>query len=242
MTVDKYIAIKWPHKAATYSTPNGAKIITITVFICACICSVPHLFFSKIIGVQCITYATEDILTKVYSWLTFVVNAVIPFSMLIYMNTVIVKTIRHNQAMFTGNETVTGTCMKTESKNGTIKRRQNSLEGAEKQLRIMLLLVTTLFLILLTPMYVRNIYLPLLKRNTPSKYAFSMLFYHFSHKMASTNNCINFFLYCISGQKFRNDLKEILCRCCYSSSPERQTSSLHSNENVGNLIKLAMNC
>ena len=26
MTIDKYIAIKWPHRAATYSTPKRAKI------------------------------------------------------------------------------------------------------------------------------------------------------------------------------------------------------------------------
>ena len=29
-------------------------------------------------------------------------------------------------------------------------------------------------------------------------------------KLASTNNGINFFLYCISGNRFREDLKEIL--------------------------------
>ena len=33
MTVDKYIAIKWPHRAATYSTPNRTKMITSGVFI-----------------------------------------------------------------------------------------------------------------------------------------------------------------------------------------------------------------
>ena len=31
MTLDKYIAIKWPHKAATYSTPSRAKIIVLAL-------------------------------------------------------------------------------------------------------------------------------------------------------------------------------------------------------------------
>ena len=34
MTFDKYIAIKWPHKAAIYSTPRRAKIIITGVCIC----------------------------------------------------------------------------------------------------------------------------------------------------------------------------------------------------------------
>ena len=34
MTLDKYIAIKWPHKAATYSTPRIARRITIALYIC----------------------------------------------------------------------------------------------------------------------------------------------------------------------------------------------------------------
>ena len=37
-----------------------------------------------------------------------------------------------------------------------------------------------------------------------------MLFYQVTSKLYFTNSGINFFLYCISGQKFRNDLKELL--------------------------------
>ena len=35
MTVDKYIAIKWPHRAATYSTPKRAKLIAVGVYVFA---------------------------------------------------------------------------------------------------------------------------------------------------------------------------------------------------------------
>ena len=77
----------------------------------------------------------------------------------------------------------------------------------------MLLLVTTLFLILLCPTYFRFIYLVFAERDTPFGYAKSMLLYQVTHKLYTSNSGINFFLYCISGQKFRNDLKEILC-CC----------------------------
>ena len=89
--------------------------------------------------------------------------------------------------------------------------RQRTMKSAENQLTIMLLLVTMLFLILLLPTYIRFIYLTFVERDTPAKYASSMLFFQITFKLYTTNNGINFFLYCISGKKFRNDLKEILC-------------------------------
>ena len=148
------------------------------------------------------------LITKVYSWLSFILNAVIPFTMLIHMNYVIVKTVRSSRKMFGANDTTTGA-----ARDQGIDTRQKSMKSAENQLTIMLLLVTTLFLILLCPGYIRFIYLSFAKRDTPFKYANSMLIYQISYKLYSTNSGINFLLYCISGQKFRNDLKEILCFC-----------------------------
>ena len=52
MTLDKYIAIKWPHKAATYSTPRRAKRIVVTLFVCVCIYNIPHLFLSSALVVS----------------------------------------------------------------------------------------------------------------------------------------------------------------------------------------------
>ena len=94
------------------------------------------------------------------------------------------------------------------------------MRSAENQVTIMLLLVTTLFFVLLFPTYFRFIYLVFAKRDSPIGYAKSILIFQISFKLYATNSGINIFLYCISGQKFRNDLKEILC-CC-ASSPKRK--------------------
>ena len=45
MTIDKFIAIKWPHRAATYSTPRRAKFITTGVTISLVIYNIPISFF-----------------------------------------------------------------------------------------------------------------------------------------------------------------------------------------------------
>ena len=103
MTIDKFIAIKWPHKAALYSTPRRAKIIVICIFVAVVIYNIPHLFLTRVIGNVCFASAAEGVITKVYSWVSFVLNAVIPFTMLIYMNSVIVKAIRKGRNMFGNN-------------------------------------------------------------------------------------------------------------------------------------------
>ena len=232
MTLDKYIAIKWPHRAATYSTPKRAKATVVVVFICVAIYNVPHFFASKLIGVQCIGFRAEGVITKVYSWFSFVLNAIIPFGLLIYMNLAIVKTIQLSQKLFSNSEASgpkINSMYQSQSMNTGLAIRQSSMKNAENQLTIMLLLVTTLFLILLIPTYVRFIYLTFLKTDTPSKYALSIFLMQLTYKLFTTNSGINFFLYCISGRRFRNDLKEILC---FSRSPQ----SLQSQHTLSEVI------
>ena len=184
MTVDKYIAIKWPHKATIYSTPRRAKMIAVGLYAFAFIYNIPNFFLTREIGGHCVAYGVTSSMSKVYSWLSFVLNAVIPFTMLIYMNSVFVQSVRQSHKMFRTNDgTTTG-----------ITTRQKSLKSAENQLTIMLMLVTTLFLILLCPTYFRFIYLVFAKRNTPFDYAKSMIIFQISGALYITNSGINFFL------------------------------------------------
>ena len=217
MTVDKYIAIKWPHRASTYSTPRRAKMIAVGLSVCAFVYNSPHFYLTHIPNGQCLAYGTGGLLTKIYSWLSFVLNAVIPFTLLIYMNFVVVEAVRNSREMF-GTKISAGTDQGMNTKEKTMK-------SVENQLTLMLLSVTMLFLILLCPTYIRFIYLTFAERDTPAQYANSMLIYQISFKLYSTNSGINFFLYCISGRKFRKDLKEILFCCNISNRAIRQGGS-----------------
>ena len=205
MTIDKYIAIKWPHRAATYSTPSRAKFIILVIFIFAAVYNLPHYFMANVIEGQC-GFSVENTLAKVHSWLSFVLNGVIPFSLLIHMNYAIVKTVRESQEMFRSNVGTAG-----------METRQKTMKSAENQLTTMLLLVTTLFLILILPSYIKFIYAAFSRPDTPSKFADSLLISEISYHLYVTNSGINFFLYCVSGKKFRSDLKEMvrwIGRCC----------------------------
>ena len=124
MTIDKYIAIKWPHSAATNSTPRRAKMTAASLFVCSLVYNIPHLFLSSFMGGMCIAYGIHSLITKVYSWFSFVLNAIIPFVLLIYMNFV-VKTVRTSRKSFGDNNRTTG-----------MDPRQKAMKSAENQLTI----------------------------------------------------------------------------------------------------------
>ena len=127
------------------------------------------------------------------------------------MNYVIVKTVRKSRKMFRSNTETEGT-----------DTRHKTMKSTENQLTTMLLLVTTLFLILVVTTYIRFIYAAFVTSDTPSEYATSSLISEMSYQLYVTNSGINFFLYCLSGQKFRNDLKEIVC--CMRRSVKRSAN------------------
>ena len=231
MTIDKYIAIKWPHKAATYSTPKRAKNIVMTIWVFVIIYNIPHTFLTGVIERSCIAYSIVGVIAKIYSWLTFVINAIIPFTLLIYMNYVIVKTVRGSRKMFVNKDKPNPEEASQDVNKQLETRRQKTMKSAESQLTKMLLLVTTLFVILLFPTYARYIYQSFVKRNTPHKYVSSKLFYEISLALYGTNSGINFSLYFISGRKFRNDVKEIIC-CTGMSSHSSDDNSEDKNKGI----------
>ena len=82
----------------------------------------------------------------------------------------------------------------------------------------MLLLLTFVFLALSTPVTLLIFYINFYIGNTPYYFASLHLFYQFGEKTHATNHGINFFLYVMSGQKFRTDLRNLLSTKCSRAS------------------------
>ena len=96
------------------------------------------------------------------------------------------------------------------AKAGTDGPNSTKLRSSEKQIVIMLLLVTFGFLILMTPSYGMILYTVLVDfSSSPKLYAGFFLFASIGQKTFYTNFGINFYLYVISGSKFRSDLLKL---------------------------------
>ena len=89
----------------------------------------------------------------------------------------------------------------------------SSVKTSEIQIYIILLLVTFSFLILTTPGQVILLYIMTVDYNSsPEAFAKYYLLENIGEKMYYTNCGINFFLYVLSGKRFRTDLITLV-RC-----------------------------
>ena len=196
MTLDKVIAIKLPHKSALLCTAKRAKILSVINFFTIAIFYLPNFDFSKSLSEgDCARYIKDEWYVTVYSYLSLIITSVIPVSMLFVMNIIIIKTVRKSQRMRSENQTVI----------------QDKAKATEIQLTVMLILVSSLFVILLLPFEIREIYYTIFsKAETPKEYAIFIFVFDITFELYNVNNGINFYLYFISGTKFRRDLLNLI--------------------------------
>ena len=230
MTFERVYGILRPHKAASFNTVKRAKITIICVVIFSILYNSPHIFLSSSVGRQCIPYgqAMKVVYGQFYYWLSFILQFALPFVLLLSMNCVIIHTLR-TRVKF--NVTISDPKTHCERKvqgqsQGHDKCQTSKMQNAERQIYIMLLLVTFGFLILLTPAYAFYLY-QMFYDYDKSPYAFAgfYLYNSVSQKAIYTNNGINFFLYVMSGKKFRTDLVNLFKRRKTTEDPPFSTSA-----------------
>ena len=217
MTFQRFYGIVQPHKAATFNTVKRAKITIACIVIFSLIFRFPHLLTTKIQGRYCILYGKilVEVYGKVYYWLTLSVNFAIPFVSLLVMNSVIIRTLhKRSQSNLIksvrgeGRSHCQGQGQYEDQGPDTGKTKQ--IKSTDEQIYTMLLLVTFSYLVLTTPAYVMLLYINLVDHfQSPYHYAAYILFVQVGEKACYTNFRINFFLYVLSGQKFRKDLVDL---------------------------------
>ena len=195
MTFDRFYSIIRPHKAASFNTVKRAKITIICVVTFCIMFNIPHLFISSHDGSQCLPYGKnmQYLHTQFYYWVSFNINFALPFVLLLIMNCVIIYTL-HNRTVKNVHQ-------------GRGQSQGQKVKSSESQIYLILLLVTFAFLILSTPAYVFFLYAMFTDfHKSPMEFAGFYLYYNVAQKAQYTNHGINFFLYVLSGRKFRWDL------------------------------------
>ena len=201
MTFERFYSIIRPHKAASFNTVKRAKITIIVVGPFSVLFNIPHFFITSNQGSVCLPFGDEVAMgtpqIRFFFWLSSTVIFVIPFVLLLTMNSGIIHTLRRRPDL---------ALSKIESKVRTDDKRRKS---NDKQIYSILLLVTFAFLILCSPLYIFTILHYSMLDNflqTPKAFAAYNLLFNVAQKLSVTNYGINFFLYVISGKKFRTDL------------------------------------
>ena len=212
MTLDRFIAIRFPLKAALMCTPRRAKITSVCIVIFSASVELPYYFLSSPTAkyVCAALSSSKSTFTVAYAWINTCLNSFIPFILLLSMNGVIIRVIRKRSKYFQKMERQSTKKDGKSQKDKAQEERDRAARRTERQLTIMLLLVTFTFLALSLPQYIRyTTYTFVVFTTSPKAYATYIMAAHVSNKLYFTNNAVNFFLYCCGGSKFREDLKKI---------------------------------
>ena len=201
MTFDRFYSIIKPHRAASRNTVKRAKLTIACIVIVGTLFNIPYLVIITNNGRECVTDLSSPG-KKFFFWLSYVVQFVIPFISLLSMNSVIIHTLQQRSTFkMSGTE---------DQGQGQGQGQHSRIKNSEKQMYAILLLVAFSFFILITPLYAFNLYTMFVDfMKTPKSFAGFYLFFQIMHKMYFTNNAINFFLYVISGKKFRQDFIQL---------------------------------
>ena len=223
MTFDRFYSIFMLLQAASFNTVKRAKITILCIYLFALAYNIPQAFLVDGRTYQCIPYGKVDQIpySMVYFWFSFVINYVLPFLLLLSMNSVIIHKIRQRKF---GNNPDDG---------NPVQGQGQPRRSSEGQTFTILLLLTFALLILTTPAYMFFIYIQVVDFTaSPESFASYFLFYHSSVALQVSNYGINFFLYVISGKKFRTDLMKLFQRKLVKNenltSRPTETSSLKS--------------
>ena len=96
MTFDRFYSIVMPHKAASFNTVKRAKITLACIVAISFLYNLPHIFITSNENWECVPYgvARGKPVGDFYYWLSLIVHFVLPFILLLVMNSVIIHKLR----------------------------------------------------------------------------------------------------------------------------------------------------
>ena len=217
MTTERFFAIRYPLKFLTVGSMRKTKVACLIILICVLLLNCQFTWSVKITEKgTCVPEENYSNFHKdVMPWIDAVFYSFLPFVILITFNVLIICSFRkayRRQKTLHGNPT-------------SHKSASHNRSSINHRMTAMLLSVTFTFIIMTAPktilLCIRNEVFMFLKYNTYDfqEIALYTLITRIADLCIYTNHAINFFLYCVSGQRFRKEMKQLfLCRRSRSAS------------------------
>ena len=248
LLVERVIVVTRPLKAAVLLSPRRAMIVIITIIIIAFAYNIPIIFSATMadhFGLQCVS--VSGYASVIYHMTKVILSGVIPFFAILTMNLMIlcaVKSSRKQKKRYAGrkhhNFTISHisknsdsrieVCREDDVKVDVTGRQDDKMSLIEWQLTVMTMVVTLTFLFLTVPKYAQQVaFINIYWLNSCQglvRFGRSALV---TQQLYMLNSAINFFLYIVSGSKFRSDLKT-LCKC---TRRQRSNGAIRNHQKLG---------
>lgn len=218
VTLERVISAWLPHNYRSVCTKKSAAavMVSIGVFILALN---SHLLygmvfnnvydeFGNVIGVDKCEEINEDyyiFFNKTWPWIDLCVFCVIPFSVIVVGNTLIlVKVVNSHRKLKSAV---------VPSVTVNSHRSPSSGHGKQSSMTTMLFTLNVVFLLCTSPVSIYNVgYSYWMSGASEQTVANLDLWWAIVNMFQYTNNSLNFLLYCLSGTKFRKEVIKIFCR------------------------------
>ncbi|XP_045158264.1 neuromedin-U receptor 2-like [Mercenaria mercenaria] len=213
VTIERFVSVWFPHKVKSVcSLRNACAVITLIVSVIFLL-NIHWLYGVYLAPVQ----SSSNITTKsacglvknseyreffvYYEWIYLCIFSLVPLTVLTSANISIIVRLLIRKLK---------TRIQVAPNNGILAARRNNVS----QLTIMLLIVNTMFIICTPPISIYNIWEDQWKASakTSQEEAALKLTWAVVNLLMYLNTTLNFFLYFLSGSKFRKQVKDFFCR------------------------------
>ena len=236
--MERVIAVRKPMKAAIILSPKRALIISFIIVAFASLFNIPFIFVASIVKVMETVRCAPDTPGKlgyvIHSMVGLLINGVLPLVIILVVNLMILYTIKSSKAAFgkrkktkeyhtqareritsvSGTKDILEMTDDTTVTSGELSVVSRSRSQRERQLTVMTVAMTLAFLLCTMPMHVFGVVWTNIEyqRSVRMQIMFELTGC-IVQSLVTLNCAINFYLYILTGSKFRSDLK-MLFRCC----------------------------
>ena len=220
MTLERFVAIWFPFKVKKICNKRNAVILIVCMLIFFVLANLQFLFTFEEVDDPFVKYdcrPKEDhskFVEYVWYWIDGVMYAFLPITLIIVFNGLIIHAVRKSSQQ------------QRDLTNRAINMSDKLTQ--QRQLTLMLMTISLVFVILILPnciFFIVRTYWSW--RETMHGIAQYYLVYQTVFLLSDLNHAVNFYLYCLSGRKFRQKFAQIIC--CKKNKPRRNPRSYYSN-------------